>query len=192
MTEQERLLISGCGRGDKAAWDAFVEQYSSLVYHTIRKTLSFYRADLRGEQIDDLFQEFFITILKDDFKKLRQFRGDAGCTLGSWIRLVASRLVIDFLRKKVPIPSQITNSIYAAAPTPDELVISQEEERLLEQRIKTLSPKERIFLDLCYRKGLTAEELSVHLNTSLAAIYTQKSRLLEKIREGLRKSGPFK
>src|SRR3954463_13922803 len=108
MTEQERLLISGCGCGDKASWDAFVEQYSSLVYHTIRKTLSFYRADLRGDQIDDFFQEFFITILKDDFKKLRQFRGDAGCTLGSWIRLVASRLVIDSLRKKVPVPSQIT------------------------------------------------------------------------------------
>lgn len=192
MTEKERLLISGCVRGDKASWDRFVEQYSSLVYHTIRKTLGFYHADLRGEQIDDLFQEFFVTILKDDFKKLRQFRGDAGCSLGSWIRLVASRLVIDFLRKQLPIPCQITNRVHATDPTPDEVVISQEEEELLAQTIRTLSPKERILLDLFSRKGLTPEELSLHLNTSLAAIYTQKSRLLEKIRAALRKSDVFK
>jgi RNA polymerase sigma-70 factor (ECF subfamily) len=192
MTGQEKNLIAGCLRGDKTAWDSFVEQYSNLVYHTIRKTLGLYRAEFPNEQIDDLFQEFFLSILKDGFKKLRQFRGEGGCTLGSWLRLVASRLVIDFLRKKVPIPSQITDSVHAGDPTPDELVISQEEERLLEQGIKTLSPKERVFLDLCYRKGLTAEELAMHLNTSLAAIYTQKSRLLEKIRQTLRKSGSIK
>jgi RNA polymerase sigma-70 factor (ECF subfamily) len=190
MTEQETLLISACVHGDKTAWNRFVEQYSNLVYHSIRKTLSFYRADLPNEQIDDLFQEFFIRILQDDFKKLRQFRGDAGCSLGSWIRLVASRLVIDFLRKKTPIGTQITHRIPAADPAPDELVIRQEENSLLEQTIRTLSPKERIFLDLCFRKGLTAEELAIHLNLSLAAVYTQKSRLLEKMRQSLRKCDP--
>lgn len=38
MTEKEKALIAGCLKGDKAAWDAFVQQYSNLVYHAIKKT----------------------------------------------------------------------------------------------------------------------------------------------------------
>ena len=39
MTDKERTLIAGCLKADKAAWHAVVEQYSSLVYHTIKSTL---------------------------------------------------------------------------------------------------------------------------------------------------------
>jgi CHAT domain-containing protein len=39
MTDEEKTLIAGCVKADKPAWDEFVQQYSKLVYHTIRKTL---------------------------------------------------------------------------------------------------------------------------------------------------------
>jgi hypothetical protein len=45
MTEQEMTLIAGCVKGEKAAWDAFVLQYSRLVYHSIKKTFSLYHAE---------------------------------------------------------------------------------------------------------------------------------------------------
>src|SRR5262245_45936068 len=38
MTKEEKTLIAACVNGDKAAWDAFVQQYGGLVYHTIYKT----------------------------------------------------------------------------------------------------------------------------------------------------------
>jgi hypothetical protein len=40
MTEQENLLIAGCLRGDKSAWDGFVQQYSNLVYHSFSVRLT--------------------------------------------------------------------------------------------------------------------------------------------------------
>jgi len=40
MTEKERTLLAGCVKRDKAAWDAFVQQFSNLVYHAIKKTLT--------------------------------------------------------------------------------------------------------------------------------------------------------
>ena len=92
MTEKEKTLLAGCLNREKTAWDAFVLQYSSLVYHTIRKTFSLYHTEPRTELVEDLFQEFFVSLLRDNFKKLRQFRGDQGCSLASWLRLVASRL----------------------------------------------------------------------------------------------------
>jgi hypothetical protein len=82
MTEKEKSLLAGCIAGDKAAWDAFVLQYSALVYHTIRMTLALHHAKANHETIEDLYQEFFLAILRDDFKKLHQFRGSAGFVLG--------------------------------------------------------------------------------------------------------------
>ncbi len=102
MTEKEKTLLAGCIHGDKSSWDAFVQQYSALVYHTIRKTFGLHHAKLNVDVIEDLYQEFFVSILREDFKKLRQFKGDRGCTLASWLRLVAARLTIDFLRKQKP------------------------------------------------------------------------------------------
>ncbi len=59
MTEQEKILLRGCLKGEKSAWDGFVRQYSNLVYYTIRRTLSHYHVEPNPDIVDDLFQGFF-------------------------------------------------------------------------------------------------------------------------------------
>jgi DNA-directed RNA polymerase specialized sigma24 family protein len=86
MKDKERSLLAGCLSGDKAAWDAFVLEYSPLVYHTIKKTLTSYHVEPRSHLVDDLFQDVFVALLRDDFRKLRQFRGErdiarSGCRI---------------------------------------------------------------------------------------------------------------
>jgi hypothetical protein len=80
MTEPERTLLAGCLEGDKAAWDAFVLQYSALVYHMIKKTLVLHHTETSPDRVDDLFQDVFLLLVKDEFVQLRRFRGDRGCT----------------------------------------------------------------------------------------------------------------
>ena len=188
MTEKEKLLLIGCLKGDKPAWDAFVLQYSNLVYHTIKKTFSLYHSEPRADVIEDLYQEFFLSVLRDDFGKLRQFRGDSGCSLASWLRLVAARLTIDFLRKQEVPSVEVTDSLPSNQPYPPDSLTDQEQEKLLSQGIQSLPPRERIFLDLYYRKGLPPEEIASLLQVSVNAVYTQKSRVLDKLREALRGS----
>ncbi|MGE5302342.1 MAG: RNA polymerase sigma factor, partial [Alphaproteobacteria bacterium] len=129
MTEKEKSLLAGCIRGDKASWDAFVLQYSALVYHTIRKTFGLHHAKLNDDVIEDLYQEFFVSILRDDLKKLRQFKGDRGCTLASWLRLVAARLTIDFLRKQESPAVTVSDDVSTSEPDLENRIISEQEER---------------------------------------------------------------
>jgi len=102
MTDKRKPFLPPAFRGEKSSWDAFVDKYSALVYHSIRKTFTTHHAEPDPEAVNDLFQDFFVVIVRDDFKKLRQFRGDRGWTLASWVRLVAVRMTIDFLRKHEP------------------------------------------------------------------------------------------
>lgn len=190
MTEKEKTLVVGCVNGEKAAWDAFVLQYSALVYHTIRKTFSLYYTEPRADLVEDLFQEFFLSLIQDDFKKLRQFRGDRGCSLASWLRVVAARLTIDFLRKqKTTVNATDTDTIKFNQPDPPGSLIDDEEERLLSQAVQALPPRDRLFVDLHFRQALPPEEVGAILKVSVNAVYTQKSRILDKLRETLKKNG---
>jgi len=187
MTDKERSLISGCLRQDKAAWDAFVLQYSALVYHTIKRTLTLHHVQFQSELVEDLYQDFFLSILRDGCKKLNQFRGDQGCSLASWLRVIAARLAIDFLRRQRPSGSD-AEGIVGDGYDPAQSLLGREQEKLLNDAIQSISARERILIDLFYRQGLPAEEVAGVLKTSVGAVYTQKSRLLEKLREILGKA----
>ena len=189
MTEKEKTLIAGCLRSDKAAWDSFVRQYSNLVYYTIKKTLVRHHSDPHADLVEELYQEFFVSLLRNECKKLRQFRGAHGCSLASWLRIVTTRLTIDFIRKQALPSGEVASAIYRDSPDPAEPLINEEQERLLSQVIQSLPARDRILLDLCYRQMLGSEEVAQLLKTSVNAVYVQKSRVLEKIREVLRKSG---
>jgi hypothetical protein len=86
MTDKEKELLVGCLRGDQAAWNDFVRQDSGLIYHRVKKTLTLHRLDPAQHLVDDVFQEIFLSLVKDDFAQLRRFRGDHNCTLASWLR----------------------------------------------------------------------------------------------------------
>ena len=186
MTEKEKTLLAGCLNGEKRAWDAFVLQYSALVYHTIRKTFSLYHVEARQELIEDLFQEFFLSILREDFRKLRQFWGDRGCSLASWLSFLAARLTIDFFRNQRPPTVEVPDSLPSVQPDPSDSLMDTEQASRLSQALEGLPPRDRLFLELYYRKGLSPEEIAAILKVSVSAVYTQKSRILAKLREILR------
>ena len=189
MTEKEKTLIAGCLRSEKTAWDAFVLQYSDLVYHTVKRTLIHHHAQTRADLVEDLYQEFFLSLLRNDYKKLRQFRGAHDCSLASWLRLLTARLTVDFLRKQAPTSGEVARAMSHHGPDPAEPLLNEQQERLLNRAIQTLSPRDRILLDLCYRQALASEQIAALLKISVNAVYAQKSRVLEKIREVLRRSG---
>ena len=74
MTEKEKTLLAGCVKGDKAAWDALVLQYSKLAYSTIKKTLTLHHALPQDDIVEDLHQDFFLSLCENDFRKLRQVK----------------------------------------------------------------------------------------------------------------------
>lgn len=187
MTDQEKDLLEGCLRREKVAWDAFVFRYSSLVYHTIRKTFGLYHVEVSPDLVEDLFQEFFLALLRDDLKKLRQFRGNRGCSLASWLRVVAARQTIDSLRKHKLSELELAEALSADSSDPAISVRQEQADESLAKALETLSPRDRLFVDLYYRQALPPEEVGAILETSVNAVYTQKSRILVKLREAIKK-----
>ena len=189
MTEQERILLRGCLKGEKTAWDTFVRQYSGLAYYAIKKTLSLYHVEPRADVVEDLFQDFFLSLMRDDFRKLRQFRAERGTKLATWLRVIVSRQTIDFLRRQKVSPS---DAIEIQAPNhadPSTSLLNQEQNKLLSQSLETLRPRDRLFVELCFYQSLPPAEIAKILRVSKSGVYTQKHRVLKKLRVALGRSG---
>jgi len=189
MTPQERSLIAGCVRGEKAAWDAFVEQYSKLVYHTINTTSNFGQIKTSPGFVDDLFQEIFLSLVKDDFAQLRRFRGDNGCTLASWLRMIAARRTIDHLRRHRH-RTELVTDVHGNQQDSPELAASEGQlQESLARALDSLTAHERILIKLFFYRNLSASDVVSMLHLSVGAVYTQKSRIIAKLRETLEKAG---
>jgi RNA polymerase sigma-70 factor (ECF subfamily) len=191
-------FVQRCVKGDKRAWDEFVEKYSRLIYNYIHSILKIKGSLLIQENIHDLFQEIFLSLVKDNYKKLKSFKGKNGCSLASWLRQVTINQTIDYLRKIRP-------AISIDAESDDELSLRDvladespkvtdklsEEERLkhLQDCIEGLDKEDKYFLELHINNGLPLEELKDHLKISRPAVDMRKSRIIERLRQCFKSKG---
>ena len=187
MTDDAKQLLLRCFEGDKASWDRFVQDYAGLIYHTIKKTLALHRGSTPADSAEDIFQDTFLSLVKDEFAQLRRFRGDNGCTLASWLRMIAARRTIDHLRKSNQPANPLEESVLDGLADESENEGSDEQLQLLASVLPELQPGERIIIDLFFRQNLSAPDVASILHLSIGAVYTQKSRILAKLREALTK-----
>jgi RNA polymerase sigma factor (sigma-70 family) len=191
-------FIQRCVKGDKPAWGEFVDKYSRLIYNYIYSVLKVKGSIIAQENIDDLFQEIFLSLVKDNFKKLRSFRAQNSCSLASWLRQVVVNSTIDYMRKlktTVSLDEESDDELTLkdvladnSSPVTDSL---SQKERLtqLKNCIKELDSDDKYFLELHINRGLSLEELKEIFKLSRGAIDMCKSRIIERLKRCFRSQG---
>lgn len=187
--KEETGLIKGCLDGDPAAWEAFVQRYTRLIYYSIQK-ISRVRGFLLGEaDIEDLHNQVFLSFMENDGRKLRQFQGRNQCQLSTWIGLITTRQTLDYFGRKHHQHKSIDEDPELQEQMPDEgpgaesRLIEEEKLAQLQQAVAGLPEEDRLFYRLVFIEERDPEDLSVLLATSVSNIYSKKSRLISKLRQ---------
>ncbi len=76
-------LIARLINNEEAAWRHFVIQFNMVIKATADKYIKY---DKDG--MDDIYQEIFAKLIKDDFKALRNFRGETDLQLGGYLKVI--------------------------------------------------------------------------------------------------------
>ena len=74
-TGDDRTLITRCAAGDAGAWDEFVQRYRRVirgVAQAVRERQGAWRIE-----VDDMAGHTYECLLRDECKRLRQWRGEA-------------------------------------------------------------------------------------------------------------------
>lgn len=186
-------LIKGCISGDKKCWDAFVTQYTRLIYDSIIRTFSRIGESVANDLIDDLHNDVFIRLLDKQCKALREFEGRDGCSLASYIRTISVYTAIGYLRKLKP-----TISIDAERDEEDgkktsfirELSIfdtyrsleKEEAKETFNQLLSELKEEEKQICQLLLN-NIEPGKIAKQLGIPLKHFYVRKQRLINKLRK---------
>jgi len=192
-------FVQRCIKGDKESWDAFVAKYSRLIYNYIHHCLDFTGLNsLRHDIVNDLFQEVFCGLMKEDFKKLRGFKGKYGCSLASWLRQVTISTSLDYLRRIKPtlsLDQENDDTAGLAGILPDdsvsvrETLVDIEKIKNLKECIATLTTDDRYFLELYIRRNLSLEALRGILHISRGAADMRRGRIIERLKKCFKHKG---
>lgn len=185
-------LIKRClSDGDIGAWETFVRRYSRLIWNSVHKTFLSYSFQYTNEDVEDMYSALFLSLVENDFKKLRQFRGENSCAVSTWLTVVIVRMTIDYMRKDkrhhVLKSDQEDGDIWESIPDTryraDKLIEEKQERESLEISMAGLSPRDEMIYDLLYNKGFSPEETAETLGLTASAVYSRKHRIIGKIKK---------
>lgn len=186
----EKELLNACIVGNKEAWDAFVEKYTNLIYHTINKTLKTYYADHLYQDSSDIHNNVFLSLMENNYRKLRLYEGRNGCTVSSWLMVVTSNFTLNVIKKQkqhIPIEDNTTDNMDVIEKVsnpqqrPDEELSEKEYGEVFKELINDLNANDMLFLKLYYEQELPPEEIAEILNLTVSTVYSKKNRIREKL-----------
>lgn len=188
--ENELQLIMRSQNGDVGAFNELVLHYQQLIYNVILRMLG--DRDIAA----DVTQDTFIAA----FRGMQTFRG--GTSFRAWLLRIASNQACDHWRRthRHPIESletmtgedephgaDILSSLVATDQqgNPEEMLLSQELQGLIQQALEELPLDQRVAVVLCDIQGLSYEEIAATTQTTLGTVRSRIARGRGRLRKYL-------
>lgn len=200
MTDKPELndqeLIAGCVGGDRQMQAHFVRRYADDVYVAVQCTLKSRTAAFSRQEVEDLQNTVFLQLLERNCRKIGQFKGKNGCSLKSWVKIIATRIAVDHLRSRgtdalahqhTSEISDVMANVCADGSNPLAHVESAEQNHILQRCLETLKPAETLVIKLHFYRGLTIREAAGLMRITESNAYVIKHRAVQRLREKLEK-----
>jgi RNA polymerase sigma factor (sigma-70 family) len=189
--DEDQRLRARCIAGDRKACEIFVQRFSDLIYRSVRGTLTIKQVPFNQQDLEDFHNTVFMKLFEERFKKLRQYQGRNGCSLASWIRLLAVRITLNHLRKRGingigGQSKQIRLEDLAELKANDMGAWAEMEKaeqwRSLQEGIQDLPPRDRLFVKLHFESELSIQEVARTMRLSIQNAYTVKHRAIQRLK----------
>lgn len=178
----DRELLRHVLRSEGRAWAELVRRYRPLIYRCITKVTLKYAPTLGSADLDEIFADVMMQLVRDDMHKLRIYNPARGTKLGSWIGMLSVNAAYDFLRGagRRPLLDKVDGAIdphEECDRTPLDQLIEKERWEHLNGLLSEFTDKDRTFVELYYQKGMEADEIAAEMQISLKTVYSKKHKI---------------
>ena len=177
----EEIIRDYSETGNQMAANAFVRKYKKFVYSIAFRYLNDY------DDADDASQEVFIKALTN----LSKFRGE--CSLNTWLYRITVNVCTNITRKKkiksifkFSVENEEYLNIPSKDPAPDRIMENEEIEQNFLKALNELPKKQRETFYLRYFDGLSYNEISKMLGTSVGGLKANYYQAVKKIAQILK------
>jgi len=178
----DRDLLKCVLRSDARGWAELVRRFRPLIYRCITKVTLKYAPSLGSADLDEIYADVMMQLVRDDMHKLRIYNPARGTKLGSWIGMISVNAAYDFLRSagRRPLLDKVDGNLdphEECDRTPLDQLIEKERWDHLNSLLSDFTAKDRTFVELYYQKGLEAEEIASEMQISLKTVYSKKHKI---------------
>jgi RNA polymerase sigma factor (sigma-70 family) len=179
---------------DRKAWEVFVRAFSPVVWAAIHKTLYLYAFPHDDDDLEDIYETLFLSLLEKDCRKLRLFQKRNACSLTTWLTIITVRTTVDYMRKQKrylrPVAEREGEAVEDAIPDisglAGDVLEKREEADMFLSALETLPARDRMIYELLYTRNASPEEAAEIMGLSVSGIYSRKSRIIGKIKKYVR------
>ncbi len=188
LTAVDRALIQRCLQHQPGAWNDFVDRFLGLLYHVVHHAAFLRSTPLRPEDTEDIAAEVLLQIVANDYKVLRDFRGNS--SLATYLTVIARRICVHELARRTAaheVQPKTDGHRLADADIeePPKAQVGLESLEEVQKLLSKLPGREREVVRLYYLEGRTYEEISTDLHIPVNSI----GPILSRARKKLRKDG---
>jgi len=175
----EPIDLTACIAGDALAWDRFVVAATPIIVAIARSAVR--RG--RGAEIEDIAQEVFLRLLKDDHRLLRAFN-PSRARLATYLAVITRTVVYERQRRR---------SLPMARDADPSWVADRGAETVMRERdiaeatrslpLEALSEQQRTVLVLMHRQGLSVDEVAQRLGVAAQTVRSAHHKAVSRLRD---------
>ncbi len=178
----DRELLRVVLRSEARGWAELVRRFRPLIYRCITKVTLRYSPSLSSADLDEIYADVMMQLVRDDMHKLRIYNPARGTKLGSWIGMISVNSAYDYLRsaRRRPLLDKVDGAMdphEECDRTPLDQLIEKERWEHLNSLLSEFSDKDRTFVELYYQRGMEADEIAAEMQISLKTVYSKKHKI---------------
>ena len=155
--------------GEKGAWDRFVRRYAGLILAAVRAMVR------EAGEAEDLMQEVFLRLCKDDFRLLRTY-DPARAGLTTWLTIIARSTARDAQRRHRPPTTPLED-------VPERfLAVTDRRPEPLKLPKDLLSPRQALVLIMLYERDMAVADVAQNLGVDPQTVRSTHHKAMLKLR----------
>jgi len=172
---------------DHDAFEAFYARFRNLVLACVSRVCARAGVRLQSDDLADLVSEVTLNMVANDYRRLRLYRTDGGCSVSSWVGVIASSTAHDFLRKERrrrldPMLDSELERIATPVDGPDHDLIDRQQRKFVDDALAQFSARDRDFVRLYFVDALDPETIAERMNVSVSTVYSKKAKIKTRLR----------
>jgi RNA polymerase sigma-70 factor (ECF subfamily) len=186
-------LLGHVTDGSELAWQTFFRRFRGLIMSCALKAGLHAGLHLGADDLKDVLGDVSLNMVAHGFRRLRLYRLDGGCSVATWIGVIATSTARDYLRRARRHrlePTADAELDRLASPTvgPEEVLIDRQRRAFVDRAFQQLSTRDQEFVELYFGDAENPEDIAKRMGVSVATVYSKKAkiktRLLGLVMEG--------
>jgi len=176
-------------------YDDFLGYFWGVIEKTIYKVCRRKNISISKQDAEDLRQEVYIELCKNDYKRLKDYSEEKGMTVTGWIIFITGNTVWDKIQLKDPFDINSKQHLISYEKLMniinfkkiDDVLDARQQLVNLQEIMKKLTSIESIVIQLHYFENFSLAVIAKRINKNIGHVYTIKFRAISKLKKHFKK-----